>query len=111
MICGKTYAIGLLLLAALSLPLFSEDGFRITEEELAEIEQILTEQSETIESQRTTLTTLQGTLTTLSETTKNQQSTIEGLRKSSTESDVAGTIRDVIIGILLGGIAGLVIGG
>jgi septal ring factor EnvC (AmiA/AmiB activator) len=112
--CGIKSKRGLLLSAVvllLSSPLYSEDVYEITESELTELEQILTEQEATIAEQATSLTELQqtiarqatsletlsatiatqrDTLTMLSGTIDGQATTIDALRTSYAASVNAG---------------------
>lgn len=135
--CGQKLNRTCLALALLCLPLWAtspEPVYEITETELAELEQILTEQQEKIERQEhtltellkttetqrqllgtlsTTLTQQRDTLTTLSGTIAAQQTTIDALRISSQEYASATRMRlwrTSAISIGVGTLVGLIIG-
>jgi uncharacterized coiled-coil protein SlyX len=105
-------------LLLLSLPLFSEDVYEITETELTELERILSEQETTISEQAETLTQLQttigkqrDTLTTLSTTIETQQRTIGELQISYDVSETEARRAKIRVGIVsfsIGGALGII---
>lgn len=100
----------------LSVPLFSQDVYEITEAELTELETILSEQENIIDQQRETLTGLrmtidrQGqTLITLSNTIEQQETRISELGTSFNEFETEARrtmIRNTAIGFGVGTVSG-----
>ena len=102
----------------LSVPLYSEDVYEITESELTELELILTEQRTTIDEQAETLTTLYETidrqansLTTLQATIETQGRTMSELQTSFDAYEIEARRRTFKVGIVsfaVGGIVGII---